>query len=149
MQFFDNMMQNFRGLNVNDNQINQAASQYGTNIGSQQSKMLAQQDMAFDQNTTGSIHGGFDMKSMASSLGKAAQAQAGKQRDNMAQMQTTPGQQIPMPGQMPQMPAAPQAPQGPSNAMQMIQGFQQSPIGGGMIGGQPTRQQMMQRLQGR
>lgn len=36
-----------------------------------------------------------------------------------------------------------------SNAMKMIQGFQQSPLGNGMIGGQPTRQQMMQRLQGR
>ena len=93
-----------------------------------------------------SASGGFDMKSMASALGKAAQAQAGKQRDNMAQMQTTPGQQVDM--------SAFGAAQGMgqpsvSNAMQTIQGFQQSPLGGGMIGGQPTRQQMMQRLQGR
>lgn len=52
----------------NDRRKTDIANQYDTYIGSDQSKMLAQQDFAFDQNTAKMPHTGTDWKGMAKDL---------------------------------------------------------------------------------
>jgi hypothetical protein len=86
----------------------------------------------------------FDIKGFASSMTKALGATNDKAQQ-MQQIQTNPGRPMDMQAYNAQVGGM--QPMG-SNAMKTIQGFQNQPIGGSMIGGQPNMQQLMQALRG-
>ena len=87
----------------NTDQLNQAmntaGSQFNIDPTGQQSRMLAQQDLAFQENTAQMPHAGFNAKQFATDLGaglkeyNAAQAK----QPAVAAPKTTPGQQMQMP----------------------------------------------------
>jgi hypothetical protein len=85
----------------------------------------------------------FDIKGFASSMTKAL----GNMKENAEQMQPQINAGTPMDMQAYNAQVGGMNPMG-SNAMKTIQGFQNQPIGGSMIGGQPNMQQLMQALRG-
>jgi hypothetical protein len=106
MNFFDQIGSFFGGDSDfnkwNDRRKTDIANQYDTYIGSDQSKMLAQQDFAFDQNTAKMPHAGTDWKGMAKDLGKGMIAFQESQKFTTAK-----------PAQLLQQAQAPQMPQQP------------------------------------
>jgi hypothetical protein len=96
------------------------------------------------QQKMGALGGDFDIKGFASSMTKALSATNDKAQQ-MQQVQTNPGRPMDMQAYNAQVGGM--NPMG-SNAMKTIQGFQNQPIGGSMIGGQPNMQQLMQALRG-
>ena len=85
----------------------------------------------------------FDIKGFASSMTEAL----GDMKENAEQMQPQVNPGTPMDMQAYNAQVAGMQPMA-SNAMKTIQGFQNQPIGGSMIGGQPNMQQLMQALRG-
>jgi hypothetical protein len=141
-QLLNQGMQNIgKGLGILDNLGNtenhmmDTALQYGTNLGSDQSSMLAQQEQEFSEDAGQNFFNSFgDMKpktvTQIAEMSKNAQAP-------MAQSQAVRGQAPQMQQPMSHMPAMPAMTQ-PSQAMQAIQGG---------IGAQPTREQMLAAIQ--
>jgi hypothetical protein len=85
----------------------------------------------------------FDIKGFASSMTEALSGM--KENAQQMQPQINPGTPMDMQAYNAQVGGMqPMA----SNAMKTIQGFQNQPIGGSMIGGQPNMQQLMQALRG-
>jgi hypothetical protein len=135
MNFFDQIGSYFGGDSDfdkwNDRRKTDIANQYDTYIGSDQSKMLAQQDFALDQNTAQMPHAGPDWKGMAKDLGKGMTAFQESQKFTTAK-----------PAQLLQQAQAPQTPP----AMGMAAQAQQPQMSTGMqaiMGNIPEEQRRM------